>query len=283
MAIPVIDFSKLDGPERAETMAALAAGFEHVGFFQLVNTGISDDLLERVKKVCSDSYKLRDEAFKDSNPAVKALTELVDKEIEDGLPARKIKDMDWEDVFTLHDDLPWPSNPPAFKETMMEYRRELKKLAEKMLGVMEELLGLEEGHIRKAFSNDGEFEPFYGTKDDRFGGLQAQLPDGSWVDVQPLENAIVINTGDQIEVLSNGRYKSAWHRILATRDGNRRSIASFYNPARLATIAPAIPAAGVGDDDYPSFVFGNYMEVYVKQKFQPKAPRFEAMATTTTK
>jgi aminocyclopropanecarboxylate oxidase len=116
MVIPVIDFSKLDGPERAETMAAIAAGFEHVGFFQLVNTSIPDELLERVKKVCSDCYyKLRDEAFKDSNPAVKALDELVEKESEDGLPARKIVDMDWEDVFTLQDDLPWPSNPPAFK------------------------------------------------------------------------------------------------------------------------------------------------------------------------
>jgi len=114
MAIPVIDFSKLDGPERAETMAAIASGFEHVGFFQLVNTGIPDELLERVKKVCSDCYKLRDEAFRDSNPAVKALAELVEKESE-GVPVRKIEDMDWEDIFTLQDDLPWPSNPPAFK------------------------------------------------------------------------------------------------------------------------------------------------------------------------
>jgi aminocyclopropanecarboxylate oxidase len=115
MAIPVIDFSKLEGPERAETMAAIAAGFEHVGFFQLVNTGIPDELLERVKKVCSDCYMLRDEAFMDSNLAVKALAELVDKESEGGVHVRKIEGMDWEDVFTLHDDLPWPSNPPAFK------------------------------------------------------------------------------------------------------------------------------------------------------------------------
>ncbi|KAJ1274894.1 hypothetical protein BS78_05G094700 [Paspalum vaginatum] len=310
MAIPVIDFSKLDGPERAETMAAIAAGFEDMGFFQLVNTGIPDELLERVKKVCSDCYKLREEAFKDSNPAVKALADLVDKERE-GLAPRKNESMDWEDVFTLQDDLPWPSNPPAFKETMMEYRRELKKLAEKMLGVMEELLGLEEGHIKRSFTNDGDFEPFYGTKvshyppcprpdlvdglrahtdagglillfqDDRFGGLQVQLPDGRWVDVQPVQNAIVINTGDQIEVLSNGRYKSAWHRILATRDGNRRSIASFYNPARLANIAPAVPAGENAGGEYPSFVFGDYMEVYVKQKFQAKEPRFAAMAATT--
>ncbi|RLM58536.1 1-aminocyclopropane-1-carboxylate oxidase [Panicum miliaceum] len=313
MAIPVIDFSKLDGPERAETMAAIAAGFEDVGFFQLENTGIPDELLERVKKLCSDCYKLREQGFKESNPAVKALAELVEEEGE-GLAPRKIENMDWEDVFTFQDDLPWPSNPPAFKETMMEYRKELKKLAEKLLGVMEELLGLEEGHIKKAFTSDGDFEAFYGTKvshyppcprpdlvdglrahtdagglillfqDDRFGGLQVQLPDGRWVDVQPLENAIVINTGDQIEVLSNGRYKSAWHRILATRDGNRRSVASFYNPARLASIAPATPAAGEGAAaDYPGFVFGDYMEVYVKHKFGPKEPRFAAMATAATK
>ncbi|KAL5204247.1 hypothetical protein ABZP36_009118 [Zizania latifolia] len=313
MAIPVIDFSKLDGDERAATLAEIAAGFEEYGFFQLVNTGIPDELLERVKKVCGDIYKLREDGFEESNPTVKALARLVDQESE-GLMVRKIEDMDWEDVFTLQDDLSWPSNPPAFKETMMEYRRELKKLAEKLLGVMEELLGLEEGNIRKVFTNDGDLEAFYGTKvshyppcprpelvdglrahtdagglillfqDDRVGGLQV-LPHGGdgrrWVDVQPVENAIVVNTGDQIEVISNGRYKSAWHRILATRDGNRRSIASFYNPARMATIAPAIPATSsdVTTAAYPSFKFGDYMEVYVKQKFQAKEPRFAALAT----
>jgi aminocyclopropanecarboxylate oxidase len=36
-------------------------------------------------------------------------------------------------------------------------------------------------------------------QDDRVGGLQV-LRDGVWADVQPVENAIVINTGDQIEV-----------------------------------------------------------------------------------
>ncbi|CAM0874711.1 unnamed protein product [Alopecurus aequalis] len=313
MAIPVIDFSRLDGDDRAAALAEIASGFEEWGFFQLVNTGIPDELLERVKKVCNDCYKLREEGFNGSNPAVKALAALVDQEGE-GLATRKVQGMDWEDVFTLQDDMPWPSIPPTFKETMMEYRRELKKLAEKLLGVMEELLGLEEGLITKVFSKDGDFEPFYGTKvshyppcprpemvdglrahtdagglillfqDDRVGGLQV-LRDGVWTDVQPVENAIVINTGDQIEVMSNGRYKSAWHRVLAIREGNRRSIASFYNPARAATIAPAIPAAvdsGPGAD-YPSFSFGDYMEVYLKQKFQDKEPRFAAAAATAKK
>ena len=110
-------------------------------------------------------------------------------------------------------------------------------------------------------------------QDDKVSGLQI-LKDGQWIDVQPMANTIVINTGDQIEVLSNGKYKSVWHRVLAKHDGNRRSIASFYNPSLTATIAPPAEQAAV----YPKFVFGDYMTVYTKQKFLPKEPRFQAVA-----
>ena len=35
MVVPVIDFSKLDGAERAATMAQIANGCEEWGFFQV--------------------------------------------------------------------------------------------------------------------------------------------------------------------------------------------------------------------------------------------------------
>lgn len=35
MAVPVIDFSKLNGEERAKTMAQIANGCEEWGFFQV--------------------------------------------------------------------------------------------------------------------------------------------------------------------------------------------------------------------------------------------------------
>ncbi|CAL9121221.1 unnamed protein product [Musa acuminata var. zebrina] len=307
--IPVIDFSKLDGEQRAEALAQIANGCEEWGFFQLANHGIAEELLERVKKVCSECYRLREKSFRESNP-VRSLNELVDGETEGGV-GKRLSDVDWEDVFVLQDDKPWPSNPPEFKETMKEFRDELKKLAEKVMEVMDKNLGLENGCIRKAFSANGKHQPFFGTKvshyppcprpdlvdglrahtdaggvillfqDDEVGGLQI-LKDGQWIDVQPVKNSIVINTGDQIEVLSNGRYKSVWHRVLATPDGNRRSIASFYNPSLKATIAPATKLLSAQSDrvpaSYPKFVFGDYMDVYVKQKFLPKQPRFEAVA-----
>ncbi|KAL0345851.1 UNVERIFIED_CONTAM: 1-aminocyclopropane-1-carboxylate oxidase [Sesamum radiatum] len=110
------------------------------------------------------------------------------------------------------------------------------------------------------------------------------LKDGVWTDVQPLKNAIVINTGDQIEVLSNGKYKSILHRVVPQTDGQRRSIASFYNPSLKATIAPAPQLLGAKVENkassattYPKFVFGDYMSVYIEQKFQPKEPRFQAV------
>ncbi|KAJ7959175.1 1-aminocyclopropane-1-carboxylate oxidase [Quillaja saponaria] len=306
MAIPVIDFSKLNGEERAKTMAEIANGCEEWGFFQLVNHGIPDELLERVKKVCSEYYKLeKEDEFKNSM-TMKLLNDLEEEKGE------KSKNVDWEDVITLLDNNEWPAKTPGFKETMAEYRSELKKLAEKVMKVMDENLGLPLGYIKKAFNGGDGNNAFFGTKvshyppcpnpelvnglrahtdaggvillfqDDQVGGLQI-LKDEQWIDVQPLPNSIVINTGDQIEVLSNGQYKSVWHRVLATLDGNRRSIASFYNPSLQATIAPAPELVGrtnqEKDNTYPKFVFADYMSVYAEQKFLPKEPRFQAVRT----
>ncbi|KAL9243655.1 hypothetical protein vseg_017515 [Gypsophila vaccaria] len=318
MGVPVIDFSKLYGEarERAATMAQIHNGCEEWGFFQLVNHGIPEELLERVKRVSTECYKFeREDGFKNSKP-VKMLKDIIDNKSEG-----KVEGVDWEDVFLLSDDNEWPAITPGFKETMTEYREELKKLAEKMMEIMDENLGLPKGYIKKAFNKGDEPEnkAFFGTKvshyppcphpeqvtglrahtdaggvillfqDDKVGGLQ-MLKGEEWIDVQPLPNAIVINTGDQIEVLSNGKYKSAWHRVLASADGTRRSIASFYNPSYKATIAPApqlIQEADKDEDDlnvatatgvqYPQFVFGDYMSVYQEQKFLPKEPRFNAV------
>ncbi|XP_059280257.1 1-aminocyclopropane-1-carboxylate oxidase 5 [Lycium ferocissimum] len=317
MAIPVIDFSKLNGDERAKTLAQIATCCEEWGFFQLVNHGIPVELLEKVKRVSSESFKKEREEKFNKSTAEKFLNEL-EKNKSNG----KVQNVDWEDVFLLTDDNEWPSHVPQFRETMKEYRSELKNLAERVMQVMDENLGLQKGYIKKAFNNIGEEaeegseNAFFGTKvshyppcpnpemvnglrahtdaggvillfqDDQVDGLQI-LKDGVWIDVQPIQNAIVINTGDQIEVLSNGKYKSVWHRVLAKENGNRRSIASFYNPSYKATIAPA-PQLIVENhnkednkveliSNYPAFVFGDYMNVYTEQKFLPKEPRFQAV------
>lgn len=153
---------------------------------------------------------------------------------------------------------------------MDEYITQLIKLAEKISELISENLGLEKDHIKEVFK--GDRGPSVGTKvakypkcpqpelvrglrehtdaggiilllqDDQVPGLEF-LKDGKWVEIPPSKNnRIFINTGDQLEVLSNGRYKSALHRVMADKNGSRLSIATFYNPADdiILSLAPKL-------------------------------------------
>ncbi|MCD7471661.1 Aconitate hydratase mitochondrial [Datura stramonium] len=251
---------------------------------ELVNQGDSSGGVERVAAEC---FKLeREETFKNSTP-VKLLNELVDSN-QNG----KVENVDWEDVFLLTDDNEWPSKIPQFKETMKEYRSELKKVAESD-EVMDENLGLAKGYIKKAFNNNGA--AFFGTKvshyppcphpekvyglrahtdaggvillfqDDQVDGLQI-LKDGQWIDVLPIPNVI------KLKCLATGNTRVPAPCFVKTRC--YISIASFYNPSLKATIAPALEELSSSNSaTYPTFVFGNYMSVYNDQKFLPKEPR----------
>ncbi|KAL0345890.1 UNVERIFIED_CONTAM: 1-aminocyclopropane-1-carboxylate oxidase 5 [Sesamum radiatum] len=73
-------------------------GIPVVDFSKLINHGISEELLDRVKNMATECYKLEREAgFKNSKP-VQLLNELVEKNSDE-----KIENVDWEDVFLLPD------------------------------------------------------------------------------------------------------------------------------------------------------------------------------------
>lgn len=76
----------------------------------MINHGIPEELLERVKKVASEFYKLeREENFKKST-SVKLLSDLAEKK-----DSEKQEYVDWEDVITLLDDNEWPEKTPGFR------------------------------------------------------------------------------------------------------------------------------------------------------------------------
>ncbi|XP_048605306.1 1-aminocyclopropane-1-carboxylate oxidase 5-like [Brassica napus] len=131
---PLSDMLKINGEEREKTLSDIAKACEEWGFFQLVSHGTPLELLNKVKELSSDCYKIeREEAFKTSTP-VKLLNELLEKN-----SGEKLESVDWEDVFTLldHNQNEWPSNISGLKETMLEYIGEVMKLASKMMEVMD--------------------------------------------------------------------------------------------------------------------------------------------------
>lgn len=75
----------------------------------MINHGIPEELLERVKKVAAEFYKLeREENFKNST-SVKLLSDSVEKK------SSEMEHVDWEDVITLLDDNEWPEKTPGFR------------------------------------------------------------------------------------------------------------------------------------------------------------------------
>ncbi|KAK3036982.1 hypothetical protein RJ639_030947 [Escallonia herrerae] len=299
---PVINMDKLDGEERNVTMEMINDACENWGFFELVNHGISHELMDTVERLTKEHYKkCMEQRFKEM-VASKGL-EAVQTEIDD---------LDWESTFFLrHLPVSNVSEVPDLEEdhrkALKEFAVGLEKLAEQLLDLLCENLGLEKGYLKNAFY--GSKGPTFGTKvsnyppcpkpelikglrahtdaggiillfqDDQVSGLQL-LKDGEWIGVPPMRHSIVINLGDQLEVITNGKYKSVMHRVIAQSDGNRMSIASFYNPGSDAVIYPA-PALIEKEEEkkhmYPKFVFEDYMKLYAGVKFQAKEPRFEAM------
>ncbi|GLT94059.1 hypothetical protein SLE2022_118210 [Rubroshorea leprosula] len=271
---PIINLEKLNGEERALTMLQIEDACENWGFFELVNHSIPHELLDTVERLTKEHYKkCMEQRFKEL---------VASKGLENA--NSEIKDMDWESTFFLR-HLPQsniaeiPDLSDEYSKVMKEFAQKLEKLAEELLDLLCENLGLEKGYLKKAFY--GSKGPNFGTKDDKVSGLQL-LKDGQWVDVPPMRHSIVINLGDQIEVITNGKYKSVEHRVIAQPQGTgRMSIASFYNPGNDAVIYPAptlLEKEAVEKKQvYPKFVFDDYMKLYAVLKFQAKEPRFEAM------
>ncbi|KAJ4753195.1 1-aminocyclopropane-1-carboxylate oxidase 1 [Rhynchospora pubera] len=308
-SFPVINMTKLEGEERGAAMDLLHDACENWGFFEVLNHGISHELMDEVEKLTKEHYqKRREMSFK----------EFANKAIEEGSNGKDTSNIDWESTFFLRhlpvsniSDL--PDLDDHYREIMRKFSKEIEKLAEHLLDLLCENLGLEKGYLKRAFW--GSKGPTFGTKvsnyppcprpdlikglrahtdaggiillfqDNQVSGLQL-LKDDQWIDVPPMRHAIVINIGDQLEVITNGKYKSVVHRVVAQTDGNRMSIASFYNPGADAVIFPA-PALVQKESEetngvYPKFVFEDYMNLYVRQKFEAKEPRFEAMKAMET-
>ncbi|KAK7314345.1 hypothetical protein VNO77_32865 [Canavalia gladiata] len=294
MELPVIDFSTLNGDKRGETMALLHEACKNWGFFLIENHEIDSNLMENVKRLINAYYE---ENLKESFYQSEIAKRLEKK--------HNTSDIDWESAFFI-----WhrptsninkiPNLSQELCQTMDQYIEQLVNLAEKLSELMCENLGLEKNYIKDAFS--GTNGPAMGTKvakypkcphpelvrglrehtdaggiilllqDDQVPGLEF-FKDGKWVEIPPSKNnAIFVNTGDQVEVLSNGLYKSVVHRVMPDKNGSRLSIASFYNPVAEAIISPAPKLL------YPTnYRYGHYLELYANTKFGQKAPRFESI------
>ncbi|MED6195326.1 hypothetical protein PIB30_036881 [Stylosanthes scabra] len=149
-------------------------------------------------------------------------------------------------------------------------------------------LGLEENYIEKAFNLKSGFDvmsmnlypansrtkgPFgfpqhtdpgfvIALTQDVDGGLQILSHQGKWINCHIPHHAILIQLGDQLEVLTNGKYKSHIHRV--TVDNNkieRISVVTLHGPSLHKVISPGKEFV---DDEHPK----KYHEITYKESLE---------------
>ena len=106
---------------------------------------------------------------------------------------------------------------------------------------------------------------------DAVGGLEILGPDG-WLGVDPVPGALVVNCGQMLERMSNGRLLPTAHRVHNRGGRERWSAAYFFDPHVDTVVAPA-PCA-VDDTHPPRFepiVFADVIRAELGASFESHA------------
>lgn len=264
--IPIIDMKKfLDNNHVEEEMLKFHMACQDWGFFQLINHGVPHPLIEGIKGLSHEFFKL---------PLEEKQKYALKPNGVEGYGQQFVSGdhtLDWGDMMFVkvmpmkqRDMSYWPTKPENFRKILDAYSLEIKKVATKLLTLMAQNLNLKPHYFNENFGEDSRMslrmnyyppcpqpELVLGVQPHSdAGGLTLLVQDydreglnikkeGSWISVKPIPNAFIVNIGDILEIMSNGRYKSIMHRVLTNRERERLSIAAFYSPSYSAEIGPA--------------------------------------------
>ncbi|KAH7514635.1 jasmonate-induced oxygenase 4 [Ziziphus jujuba] len=295
--IPIISLEDLFSDEervRERALSLLSEACKEWGFFQIVNHGVSHELMKNVKAMWREFFGLPLEVKQEySNSPVTY------EGYGSRLGVEKGAVLDWSDYFFLHFMPPalrnpdkWPSLPPSCRDLIMEYGNEVVRLCGKLMKFLSINLGLGEDYLQNAYGGDDigaclrvNFYPKCPQPDLTLGlsshsdpgGLTLLLPEenvaglqvrrgDNWITVKPIPNAFIVNIGDQTQVLSNAIYKSVEHRVIVNSQKDRVSLAFFYNPKSDLLIQPAKELVTKDRPAlYPAMTFDEY-RLYIRTK-----------------
>ncbi|KAM7506214.1 hypothetical protein LguiB_005118 [Lonicera macranthoides] len=251
--LPLIDFSRLTlgEMERDECKREIAKASQEWGFFQVINHGISREILERMrneqvhefKRPFSDKVSQKDlnyppGSYQWGTPSAICLTHL-----------------SWSEAF--HVPLVDINSKTNLSTTMEEFVTKVSEVAQKFAEILAEKMN--GGNNSSNFFKENCLPstcylrmnryppcplspPLHGLMphtdtsfltvlhQDQIGGLQL-VKDGKWIAVKPNQEVLIINIGDLFQAWSNGVYKSVEHRVVSNRNEERFSTACFFCPS----------------------------------------------------
>ncbi|XP_058756508.1 gibberellin 2-beta-dioxygenase 8-like [Vicia villosa] len=255
--LPLIDLERLNNKdEREECMKEISEAASEWGFFQVINHGISNEVMENM---ISEQMKLFREPFVNKLSA-ETVFNLSPNTYRWGNPcATKLRQLSWIEAFHFPlTDIPNMEPHITLRSSLEDFATRMATLGENLVEILAIKVNMNSNHFQENYLPKSSFirlnryppcpisSKVYGILphsdtsfltilyQDQIGGLQL-MKDGKWVDVKPNPSALVVNIGDLFQALSNNVYKSIKHRVVAAEE-ERFSTAFFYCPFNDAVI-----------------------------------------------
>ncbi|ONK72315.1 uncharacterized protein A4U43_C04F18050 [Asparagus officinalis] len=287
LQIPVIDLQGISNSKRRqEIVKEVREASKSWGFFQLLNHGVRVELLDSMTESVKRFHEQDKEEkakfhSRDPNKKVKYYGNF---DLYSASPAN------WRDTLSCFFDgsLDPAELPSICRDVFLEYRQKVTDTADTVCEILSEALGLNPDYFKSVKCTKAQLlvahyypscpqpeltigiakhsDPSFLTLllQDNIGGLQV-LHEDRWVAVSPIHGALVVNIGDLLQLISNGKFKSAEHRVLANRGGPRISIAVFFNPG-IDEKRPMGPIKETLSDENPAkyqeILFSEYFKYY---------------------
>ncbi|CAI9107662.1 OLC1v1007071C1 [Oldenlandia corymbosa var. corymbosa] len=235
--IPVIDLQKAaDSSSTSDKLSIIQQIIEasqEYGLFQVINHGVSGNAVKELLSLYRDFFKMpiEDKKCSTDNMNIDALfggsqgwiyknsTDFA----KDGI--HLWRDSIKHNCYPIQDSMQrWPTKPTRYREVLSRYLEEMEVLSGRILEMINQGLGLEEGYLREMSQVQHLVANYYPpcpdptltlgllkhcdpslitilVQDGNACGLQVvNHNNGQWMGVSPLPNALIVNIGNQLSV-----------------------------------------------------------------------------------
>ncbi|XVF42323.1 hypothetical protein PTKIN_Ptkin01aG0352000 [Pterospermum kingtungense] len=255
--IPIIDLRYHQVPAaHTEVLEKIRCASEKWGFFQVNNHGIPQDVMNKViagvRRFHEEPEEVKMKFYSRENEKKVRFVSNYD--------LYSSKAANWRDsLFCVMAPNPPPSEeyPSACRDILIEYSKRVQGLAQILFGLLSEALGLSPSHLMDMGCMEGHAfgcqyyppcpephrtlgqaqhcDPDFLTilLQDQIGALQV-LHEGHWIDIPPpADGGLIVNIGDLLQLITNDKFKSVEHRVLANRIGPRVSVACIFSTSHF--------------------------------------------------
>ncbi|KFK42227.1 hypothetical protein AALP_AA2G227900 [Arabis alpina] len=294
-SIPVIDISK------PESKHDLVKACEDFGFFKVINHGVSSELVSVLEHEAIEFFSLpKSEKTRATGYPFGYGNSNIGRNGDIGWVEYLLMNANLDSgANPLFSGL--SKSPGIFRNALEEYKTSVRKMTIDVLEMITDGLGIKPRNtLSKLVSNQNtdsilrlnHYPPCplinkktnggmnvigFGEHTDpqiisvlrsnNTSGLQINLTDGSWISVPSDPSSFFVNVGDSLQVMTNGRFKSVRHRVLANGIKSRVSMIYFAGPSLTQRIAPLTCLINnEGEKLYDEFTWSEYRNSAYKSR-----------------